>query len=701
VVTARRREENVQNVPISISAVNQLKIDRLRLVSPNDLNSNFPAVQVTNSTLTRSSASYVIRGLGQPVSAAEPAVVTYVSEIPTAAGGQGLYFDLQSLQVLKGPQGTLFGRNTTGGAILVEPKRPSNDFEGYVDLSAGTYGMRRVQAAVNVPIFDDKLLLRLAFDVNRVKGYTRDLTNSIDLDDTNYQAVRVGLTVRPSERIENYLSLFFIDNDSHTSSLVIDAVDPAGTAARLFPTITNFLADQQLRGIRSVRFSPSPGYDRYRSIGVTNITTIDVSDSVSLKNIAGYRAFKQNRTGDADGTPLPILDTIATPYWTASTSSPPSQEQFSNELQLQAKLFDDRMDFTIGAYIDHRRPWPDGTADVAIQLGSTNYRYTRKTDTGKAIYAQLTYDASSLVDGLSVTAGGRYTWDTREQISKTVIGSSVDVGPTPAAQKAKFSAPTYNFTLSYQPSTSAMVYATISHGYKTGGFNTITSPLPTFKPEYLTNYEAGAKLGFSPSSDVDGHLNLALYHSDFTDIQASQFVLDSVGAVALVIANGGKARVNGIEAEAELQGPGGFGLSAFYGYTDAKYIRYTVGAFNAAGLQFALVPKHKFGLTPSYEFDLGSSGQLRLQANYTWQSEMVFSVEPQGPENFQGDYGKLNLRLEWNNAFGKPIDFYAFSTNVTQTKYKQANLPAYGFLGFSLSAYGPPRMTGIGLKYRY
>ena len=189
VVTARRKEEKLQNVPVAITAFTPKAIEENHIESASDLAHFVPAL--ASSQETRDEQVFYLRGQGpNGGQGGAPGVVTYFAEVPFSGSGPGIYFDLDNLQVLRGPQGTLFGRNTTGGAVLFEPKKPTNNFEGYLSAQFGDYNLHGEEGAINIPIIDDKLLVRAAFNIDQRDGFTHDYTTGKDLDNRDYWAFR-------------------------------------------------------------------------------------------------------------------------------------------------------------------------------------------------------------------------------------------------------------------------------------------------------------------------------------------------------------------------------------------------------------------------------------------------------------------------------------------------------------------------------
>src|ERR1700761_4499115 len=213
-VTARRREESLYSVPVAVTALSAEELRSKSIQTAQDLQNYVPSLNVSSS-VTRDDYTFSLRGMG-PTGGSGPGavlagggsgVVTYFAEVPTSGAGPGLFYDLESVQVAAGPQGTLFGKNTTGGVVLFVPKKPVNDFEGSVEVGAGDYHMKTATAVVNAPLVDDKVLLRVAGQFLDRDGFTVDrgpLYPGRDYDNRDYWALRVSVLLRPFEGIENY-----------------------------------------------------------------------------------------------------------------------------------------------------------------------------------------------------------------------------------------------------------------------------------------------------------------------------------------------------------------------------------------------------------------------------------------------------------------------------------------------------------------
>src|ERR1700722_8940311 len=320
VVTARRKEEKLQTVPVAVTAFTPAALAENHIESASDLQHFVPGL--LSSQETRDEQVFYLRGQGpNGGQGGAPGVVTYFAEVPFYASGPGIYFDLDNLQVLRGPQGTLFGRNTTGGAVLFEPKRPTDKFEGYFQESLGDYNLHEEQGALNVPIVADKLLVRGAFDIDQRDGFPRDVTTGKDLDNRDYWSFRLGVTWRPTDNFENYLVYDSLYSHTNGTGIELQAINPnpGTTFTEVFGPLAGpaALAEQAAIGPRAVQTTPGVpgGLDKTYSFGITDIAKYDLSEDVTLKNIFGYRELKNLVRYDAAGTAVPFLNFITPGGW--------------------------------------------------------------------------------------------------------------------------------------------------------------------------------------------------------------------------------------------------------------------------------------------------------------------------------------------------------------------------------------------------
>ncbi len=387
IVTARRVEERLQDVPISITVFNQQQISNRNIVAPEDLALYTPSLS-TNGVTGRENTAYSIRGFTQEIGTS-PSVAVYFadvvaprssSSIPQGDGaGPGSFFDLQNVQVLKGPQGTLFGRNTTGGAVLLVPQKPTGRFEGYVEGLYGSYDWKGLQGAINAPLTDN-IRARLAFDFQDRDGLTKNVGAGPDLDDRHYIAVRGSVVWDVTPDIENYTILSYLHSKSNGSGYALIGCNPASFIGA---NVCGPFATQQAGGPHTVSTdigNPLNERTEYRGI---NTTTWQASDTLTVKNIISYTRLKGKYVSDVFSSDFKIPTTVFVPIQNATgavvglqptptgalagtrlqfvdtfaNGKPGNTDQstFTEELQFQGRV-GDKFVWQAGAYYERSAP---------------------------------------------------------------------------------------------------------------------------------------------------------------------------------------------------------------------------------------------------------------------------------------------------------------------------------------------------------
>jgi iron complex outermembrane recepter protein len=730
VVTARRREEKLQSVPISITAFTAADLIQKNITSAQDLTVYVPSLIMNNNA--GFGRGYSLRGQTASLGAG-PAVVAYFAEVPLVNGqtgsgtfqggtGPGLFYDMANVQVLNGPQGTLFGRNTTGGAVLFTPQKPTNDFEGYGQVTVGSYNWREFEGAVNVPIVDDKVLLRLSGDVSMRDGYTKDVGKFFpgkDYDNRDFWAFRASLVLRPTDDFENYTIFSSLYRDENGPGSSITAIDPKGEFAQAYGAAASaYLVAQLARGPRETELN-SPQIDKEWDYGVIDVARLDLTDAFFIKNIAAYQVDKNSANlTDFDGTPF-VLQDLYTPKnepWAAAS------QQYSEELQFNGKALDDKLTFTLGGYLEYSSPTNKPEFDVAEPTPIGGGAFTDlfvvaqsgSTQRSQAAYGQATYDLSGLWDGLEglkLTGGYRYTWDYRSDFSNIYIPTFGNVCAEKAgflpnctlASSGHFHAPTWTAGLDYQVLPQTLLYVKGSRGYKSGGFNLSTpsqSAFSQFKPEYVTDVEIGVKSDWDLWG-IKARTDLSAYHDDYSNIQRSVTQLIN-GISAPVTENAASATIQGIEFQGSVIPVTGTEISLTYSLTDAKYDSFVDPlAGNMAGLEFPFVSRNKFSGTVRQDLPIPAElGELSVSATYSVQSH-VRGDNTFSPTGIIAGYGLLNLRADWKEIYGIPLDVSMFVTNATDEVYVTKNFGLFNVFGIQDVEYGEPRMIGAQLRYHF
>ena len=752
VVTARRREEKAQTVPIALTSLTPERLAKQDIRSNLALLSDVPGLNGATGASLGVSFTF-IRGV--------QGVVSYFDEIPTLASGvnQSYYFDVSSIQVLKGPQGTLFGLSNDAGAILYEPNKPTNNYEGYVQGTLGSYGRGTVEGVVNVPV-TDKLALRFGGQFQHQDGYIHVDKNDIDLLDENYWSVRGSASFHPTDDLDNELMVNYFHSRSRPGTFVFS--DYKSTAPQAFPlpiadlvpilhqiygasfplapgeSLASIKAQQQALGIYNVHALSLDPSAQTSQLNIVNKTTWDLNDNISLKNIFGYQettnsAFIQ----DIDATDLALIQGN-TPN--DSQGSGPTV-QYNEEIQLNGKAFDDKLTYVLGTFnqlggygsADSRAPYGIGYQNSfgAIK-GSTQVNRAR-TD---AAYLQGTYNLSDLVEGLSVTAGGRYTWDhfyTRGDAYNAdgthVVGSAA--APSTIAQSANYRSPSYTFSIDYQWRPQTMFYVTNSRGYKTGGFNNTPTQIFTdfalYKPEHLNNFEGGVKSDFDFGAvnmpNVKARVNLSAYYGVYQDISVQTTGNYNVQAptpsgitraLGTPILNVGDGDIYGYEGEITIVPDPSLELNANFAYTRGRYNHFTgpnpstvPGApalIYIPGVNFEITPEWKFNVHATYHLPIDQAyGDLSLTAAYSWTDRQILTdVAALAPEDYLSAYDNLDMTLDWKGIWGTTgLDGRLFVTNLLENKIAPGVLATWEVLG--LVGYQPaqPRMYGVTLRYAF
>ena len=774
IVTAQRRQERNQDVPISITAFSPERLQQQNVTTAQNLNGVVPSLQVSSlGQASREVEGFTLRGQG-PTYQGASSVVVYMSEVPlpqgfTTAqqGGPGNYVDLENVQVLAGPQGTLFGRNTTGGAVLLVPHKPTNNYEGYFQVSRGNRDYVGLEGVVNIPVIDDKLLVRVSGTYQDRDGYTQDLVWNKDRDDMHYYAGRIGITFKPTERIENYLLAYGARSSNNgTSYIHLGSVVPAlqaSGACGADPTCAVYLRQTEIAneiGPRKTRIGVDQ-FEKTRTWGVINTTNLDLTDELTLRNIVSYQRYYKNYALDEDGTPLQMVDfgvarmpdgpipgltdefgIPANGYNNEAPFGPRDNlKQFTEELQLQGKMLDNHLTFTVGGFYYNQKPTSDHVNRAVIGCAAENtgdpalctptFQSYGVSTKSKALYAQATLDLGVFtpsLENLRLTGGYRYTWDTVNGYTNFNIpfgGGAVYCIPDPAvgtsdeclfSATGKSKAPTWTIGADYKPMSNLLLFAKVSRGYKAGGFNpfAVRESTRTFGPEYVTSYEAGFKSDWRLGT-VPFRLNITAYSSDYKGIQKS--VADAApGAVGSQV-QPASARIRGIETEATIRPIPALELGGNVSYTDAEYKDYnfiaigptascsgaTVGAGEVvdASCENFGIPKWTYSAHASLDLPVPDSwGAINLYAAYSYISTQVVAESQRLYGGVLAPYGLLNLSARWKGIAQSNVDLELFMTNATNKLYRISN-SNLSSLGFYSGIYGEPRMYGARLRWNF
>lgn len=643
IVTAQRRSETLQRTPVAVSVLSGEALAKRAITTETDLQSATPGLTI-RAGQNSNQLNYALRGQSlDAFSDTRPGVLPYFDEIQLdgVGGGASAFYDLQSVQVLKGPQGTLFGRNSTGGAVLFTTQRPTDTFGGYITGRLGNYNARQVEGAINVPLAGDKVLARVAGFYEKRDGYQVNLFQKNRAGNVDRYGLRGSLTVHLSDTVKNDLVVDYLHADGNSISGLISSLDTAGAVPLIALTnfgnqaqynflinaftgglagcnsttnncaaqyaaanpklnpggIASYLTTQAARGPYQIE---TDGANRYigRNLILSNITTIELGGETRLRNIFGYTRLRSDSMGDIDGTPYGI-DSNGPGGGKNDTT-----KQVSEELQLSGKAFGGKLNYVAGVFYSHETN-VDLTTSLLLEfppLTSTTVYHKFTTRDMIAGYAQGTYDLSEAtgVQGLGFTVGARYT---HEKIKFDTLADDTAY-QAPAAQKATFdfhqrkSYGNLSWTVGLQDQVTPdlLIYLASRRSYKNGGYNGIQNPVPGpgskggngYDLETLTDVELGLKyrgrVGGMPVS-----FNIAGYQDWIKDGQRVAYTL--LGSTpAAVTVNVPRSKISGFELDGSISPASWLTLGGSLNYTNARFTKNLVSIGGGAPVAFGTYP---------------------------------------------------------------------------------------------------------------
>ncbi len=709
VVTAQKREQNILEVPFSITAISEADIENRDITNIGEIDRLVPNLQVSDAPGNSTAAQIAIRG-GVTINPAltwETTAGLYLDGVYIGKT-QGSVFDVvevERIEVLRGPQGTLYGRNTLAGGINIVSKAPSGELGGYAKAGVGNYGAQTLAASVSLPAFGN-VRVNLAARSEMRDGW-------VDVDDTAFSASSVdalGEIDRTAFRVAFDVDL----SDSLTLAYRYDfsEADQAAVHSQLHRLDDDFMLP--ILGFISTEREDNASVDgasfEMSEVSGHSLTmNLDLSETLSLKSITAFRDLTWSDGLDLDGTPLDV----------AHTQRHSDYESFSQEIQLLGGR-DDTVNFVAGAYLFSDDGFTDNPQRFFGAFGPFGSyfesRYGFETR-AVALFAQFDYAVN---DALTLTAGLRYT-DEQKEIERE-LGNEGQPRTITAGTRAdtSFDDLTPTISLSYDLSDAVSAYLRYAEGFKSGGFNgeaqTLEETLMPYGSESVRSIEAGVKgLWF----DNRLRASAAVFRNEHSDMQLSVFTAE--GAAGSSVRNAGEAVIQGIEVEAMLHVSDEIRVRASYGYLDPKYDKYLDcgGAVNVANNRaFPHAPESSLSLGLEAALLSGSWGQLDVIIDYSYISDYYLYPYPIVPDSNPacaasalapatevGDYSLTDLRLLLSDVrFGESTSFSAslWAQNLGDEKYR-ANMIDFGpsFARLTPAYYGLPRTYGVDLVVRW
>lgn len=799
IVTARRTEERLQDVPISITVFSGDQIQKRNIAVASDLAAFTPSLSV-NTRYGPEKATYSIRGFNQDASTA-PTVGVYFADVVgvraqggTAGGntvGAGAFTDLQNVQVLKGPQGTLQGRNTTGGAVLLVPSKPTDVLEASLEGTYGNYDQMRVQAMFNAPLADT-FKVRVAIDRNERDGYMKNHSGvgPDAYNDVNYFYGRLSVVADLTPELENYTVFHYSRSDTNGYASHYEFCDRNPTSPFAGGGLTRYYTSlaacdqidrQAARGDGPLDVEVSNANPRIflRTWQAINTTTWQASDTMTLKNIISYGEYREQSAFQLYSDNFFVPDTSVTrtyaglfgptvgqPFDYIQLGTQPghdaaSESTMTEELQLQGRSSDGKLNYVIGGYLEFSRPigWNQQRTGIygnCVDPGTLNCTAgiplsasapipgtiisesrTKLAFDNHGIFAQGTYN---FTDQLALTLGGRWTFDKIDGYSESnrrafvqhpvygyILGSWVcndnlnhptvnllaNGGNTAACGTKivnKSNKPTWLIDVDYKPMPDMLLYAKYARGYRQGTVNFTNPGLETALPEKVDAYELGAKMTFRGS--IPGYFNIAGFWNDFSNQQVFGALIakpESGLAGGAAIINAGKSVIKGIEVDAGVTLLERLRLGLGYTYLDTKLKELVTPTLSADSPFLAIIPRGTVGgpltYSPKHKLTLSGDYSVPLGENVgTLNFGSVFTYTAKqyvDGNNLIPGYSLLNLTAGITDVGGTGFDLTAFAQNVTNKKYRVSSGGGYESSGIGDFMYGAPRMYGVRLKYSF
>ena len=700
VVTARRTSENVQSVPLSISAFSGQSLDRIGAGDATALQGLVPNLNIVQGRGSADSANVYIRGLGQPdaLQTFDPAVGAYIDDVYISRI-RGVLFNLYNLdhvEVLRGPQGTLYGKNTIGGAIRYITRKPSQTPYADISAGAGDHGAYEVKATVMGPI-TKTLALGLSGYAAGHDDYVHDSITGRGYNNEKNLSGRVQLAWTPTPALRTDLSFDYSHEAPHmtvgqeTAAVYrINIAPPSGLGATtvLYPGSNNW---NYAAPISSTLSNRAP----LNHAGLSLVETWNVSSVLTIKSITAYRRLNYDDSIDID----------ATPYKLGDVTVGVTQRQTSQEIQVNYEQ--GRLKAVSGFFYMHEHVGSTQNAfgsDLYTLLGgpypATRYVFDDLKTDSYAGYLNAVY---SFTSRLRLTAGVRVTDESKTYWHETYVNTPASPFAFTATHDWTKVSPTAS--LDYQVTDAALVYARFSQGFQSGGFNGRASAKgqqTPYAPETVTTYELGAKTSWLDHTLI---ANLALFYNDYRDFQASvtQSVPDPVQPnpplIVQTVLNAGKLRTDGAELELVWRPVAPLRLDAQVGYLDAKYLTFADLSFPTGSRAFqtpAFSPKWTLRLGASYDQPLGELGSVSVGGGMSYRSRMSLAVDDTTTAGapyaglYQDGYALFDARLVWKSLDGK-YTAGVYGENLSGAIYKTDAQNFVAVAGIQTAYYGAPR----------
>ncbi len=760
-VTARRVEESLQDTPVSVSAFSRNDIEMLGVSEAGDIARYTPNLEMRKQSGSDDNFAIALRGLysAEPSLAVEPTVGVYVDGVYLArvAGMAFDIVDMERIEVLRGPQGTLFGRNTIGGAINVVTQKPRGEFALRQQVTQHNRGSR-LQTTIDTPRLGD-FSAKLSYLRTNRNGEYKSLHTGAEVGSAQADAARLALRWEPTDTFSADYSFDWSRRDSsaqnnqltHVRDLHANPASPYYGGA-FFDTLAQLASRGRQSALPVLSTASNESYSDIDSHALT--LEWDASPALTIKSITSYREWDRRGNPDWGYAPAPADGSLCPQasynFLTGSCAQPVAagelvpifqargrsgQRQFTQEFQFIGSLFDDQLRYTTGFYYFEEKGREAsnqtlvvpaalsvaGTPLEAINQGNSivvqqpflNYRTDNQS---WAIYGDFTYTVTPRLD---LTLGLRYTVDRKET---TLTNNLRDTPQSPAAsatlQTVKDDEDWSNFnpslTLNFAWTDDITVYGKVATGYRSGGYNIRANNVESFRQpfdeEHLVSYEFGWKTDLL---DRSLRFNGAAFHMVYDDRQVAQFDAGSGGASTNIV-NAGKSTVTGFEVEAIWLPTAGLRLMASYGYQDTDFKKFITSAqdpvtglplgqnVDISNLAKGSAPRQSASGIVEYAFEPMHWGALTLRLDATYTDEMAFHPQLNRYDSAPS-FTLINARASLAEIplgeYGH-LELALWGRNITNRKYREFGID-FGQLGFASNAFGPLATYGLDIVYTF
>lgn len=723
VVTAQKRDQDIQEVPIAVTALGGEALQDAHVTTVMDLNALAPSLQVKTDD-NAANPKIFIRGIGlndfNPNTASAVAIYSDGVYIGSPLAQMGQFFDLERVEVLRGPQGTLYGRNTTGGAINLISRKPSDAFEAMASMEYGSYNSLALEGAVGGPITPE-LAYRASATYLTNDGYALNRLTGNRGNDTNRGAARLQLAWNPSDAFDALFQLRYGKTDggsiwAYNRSLLPATPQATGPDGFCLPAYYTSGDCTDLAGYANTSTNlyqgdyHLEGKDRVETYGASATLTWDLG-AMSLISVTGYDHADRDDHEDTDAGPTDILTARYRAQQWAASEELRLQSNGDNQLNWVAGAYFAHDDLKSNSYYDVFRVANSGDplTDLPAGIGVFSWPFAQKTDS-YAVFGQIDY---KFTDRLTSTLGLRYSSDDKAFRYDSLYASDIGGPTTPivfddgvnppvvvAADASKsFNSVSGKLGLQYRLTDDVNLYGGYNRGYKSGGFfggqTTDPSSLRPYEDEVVDAYEAGLK-----SQWFDGMVtaNFAAFFYDYQNLQVYTLVVDPTTQLTVQnFTNASNAEVKGLEAELTASPIEGLELSLGASFLDATYQDFQSQGDDYSGNTLPNAPETSLNGSARYEWEF-FGGIAEAQADVAYRSKVYYDTR--NVERLSdGDRTFVNLRFGWKPAQGG-MEFGVYGRNVFGETNIADIIPIEG-LGFDLFSMGPRQTAGVYARFNY